>query len=124
MTKLAQYSYSQGVLDFFKTASIDPAIREAAVGMLVKEGEAASSPLDFFMAEGKQFRDELGPRLGDALEELRQTPLPSFELLTVEEAARRKAERDSAERNRNVALALGGTALLGGLGYGAYKAMK
>ena len=44
MTKLAQDSYSQGVLDFFKTASIDPAIREAAVGMLVKEGEVNLNP--------------------------------------------------------------------------------
>jgi len=30
----------------------------------------------------------------------------------------------AAERNRNLALALGGTALAGGLGYGAYKAMS
>lgn len=44
MSKLAQDSYSQGVLDFFKTASVDPAIREAAVDMLVKEGEVNLNP--------------------------------------------------------------------------------
>lgn len=34
------------------------------------------------------------------------------------------ADEASAERQRNLALALGGTALAGGLGYGAYKALS
>tara|TARA_Y100001970_G_scaffold120199_1_gene148992 strand:- start:181 stop:810 length:630 start_codon:yes stop_codon:yes gene_type:complete len=34
------------------------------------------------------------------------------------------AEQATSDRQRNLALALGGTALAGGLGYGAYKAMS
>ena len=43
------------------------------------------------------------------------------ELAAAELAA---AEQADADRQRNLALALGGTALAGGLGYGAYKAMS
>jgi hypothetical protein len=43
------------------------------------------------------------------------------ELAAAELAA---AEQAESERRRNLALALGGTALAGGLGYGAYKALS
>ena len=122
MNKVAQDYYSQGVLDFFKTASVDPSIREAALPFLVKESEIPTVNLN------RSHLEFLRDRIEEAERAAQKGRKSTRVAQSGEQAA--KARADSLfghlkQRNKELKKVKGHRAALGalatlGLGYTGY----